>query len=222
MHLTQRAATMRSARRKRLPVRRRSSGRVLYNRFRYYDPSIGSYISADPIGQLGGTNVYAYALNSPVNLTDPFGLWTVSVGVNVSGAVGIGGGGGTSINFGYNPGEGLSGFSASITGTASVAAAAAADAGVGITVSATNEDDVSGLLGESSEVTVGGIGPLGGGTILDDCGNPVGGFFGFQLGGLGGLGVGSVSKSTTSAIVQGSSSGVQVGTDGKTSIWSSN
>lgn len=26
-----------------------------YNRFRYYDPSIGRYISADPIGQLGST-----------------------------------------------------------------------------------------------------------------------------------------------------------------------
>ena len=29
-----------------------------YNRFRYYDPSIGRYISADPIGQAGGVNVY--------------------------------------------------------------------------------------------------------------------------------------------------------------------
>jgi RHS repeat-associated protein len=29
-----------------------------YNRFRYYDPGIGRYISADPIGQAGGLNVY--------------------------------------------------------------------------------------------------------------------------------------------------------------------
>ena len=75
MHPAQRAATMRSARRKRLPVRRRSSGRVLYNWHRYYDPSIGRDISADPIGQRGGLNLYTYALNSPTGVIDPLGLY---------------------------------------------------------------------------------------------------------------------------------------------------
>ena len=42
-----------------------------YNRFRYYDPSS---ISADPIGQLGGLNLYGYASNSPLNAVDPYGL----------------------------------------------------------------------------------------------------------------------------------------------------
>ena len=45
-----------------------------YNRFRYYEPSIGRYISADPIGQAGGLSLYAYAGNSPVNWSDPLGL----------------------------------------------------------------------------------------------------------------------------------------------------
>ena len=45
-----------------------------YNRYRYYDPSIGRYISADPIGQAGGVNLYTYVLNDPVNWMDPFGL----------------------------------------------------------------------------------------------------------------------------------------------------
>ena len=47
-----------------------------YNRFRYYDPSIGRYISADPIGQLGGVNLYSYAGNNPVNWFDFLGLYT--------------------------------------------------------------------------------------------------------------------------------------------------
>jgi len=45
-----------------------------YNWYRYYDPSLGRYISADPIGQIGGINVYKYALNSPINFTDALGL----------------------------------------------------------------------------------------------------------------------------------------------------
>ncbi len=45
-----------------------------YNRFRYYDPSIGRYISADPIGQAGGTNLYDYVGNNPALVADPLGL----------------------------------------------------------------------------------------------------------------------------------------------------
>jgi len=41
---------------------------------RYYDPAVGRYISADPIGQLGGINGFEYALGNPVNASDPLGL----------------------------------------------------------------------------------------------------------------------------------------------------
>lgn len=44
-----------------------------YNRFRYYDPAIGSYISQDPLGLAGGLNPYAYAPN-PLIFIDPLGL----------------------------------------------------------------------------------------------------------------------------------------------------
>ncbi len=44
-----------------------------YNRFRYYDPDIGRFISQDPIGLMGGFNLYQYAPN-PVVWVDPFGL----------------------------------------------------------------------------------------------------------------------------------------------------
>lgn len=44
-----------------------------YNRFRYYDPYTGSYLSRDPIGYLGGLNPYSYCGDS-LNWIDPFGL----------------------------------------------------------------------------------------------------------------------------------------------------
>ena len=44
-----------------------------YNRFRYYDPTCGRFVSQDPIGLLGGFNLFLYSPN-PVGWIDPFGL----------------------------------------------------------------------------------------------------------------------------------------------------
>ena len=44
-----------------------------YNRFRYYDPDCGRFVSQDPIGLRGGVNLYQYAPN-PVDWIDPLGL----------------------------------------------------------------------------------------------------------------------------------------------------
>ena len=47
---------------------------LYYYRARYYHPSLGRFISEDPLGFGGGdANFYAYTFNSPTNLTDPDG-----------------------------------------------------------------------------------------------------------------------------------------------------
>jgi RHS repeat-associated protein len=47
-----------------------------YNRFRYYAPGFGRYITRDPVSFLGGTlNLYRYSRSSPTNWCDPVGLW---------------------------------------------------------------------------------------------------------------------------------------------------
>ncbi len=54
-----------------------------FNTFRFYDPQIGRFIMPDPIGLLGGMNLYAYAPN-PMSWVDPFGLMTLYRGMNIS------------------------------------------------------------------------------------------------------------------------------------------
>ena len=46
---------------------------LYYNRYRYYDPNTGTYISQDPIGLQGGMQLYAYVHDSN-SWIDPLGL----------------------------------------------------------------------------------------------------------------------------------------------------
>ncbi|MBJ7223498.1 MULTISPECIES: RHS repeat-associated core domain-containing protein [unclassified Brenneria] len=43
-----------------------------YNTFRYYDPGVGRFVTQDPIGLLGGSNLYQYAPNA-LGWIDPLG-----------------------------------------------------------------------------------------------------------------------------------------------------
>ncbi len=49
---------------------------LYYNTFRYYDPDIGRFVSEDPIGLMGGLNLYQYAANAD-SWIDPWG-WVKS------------------------------------------------------------------------------------------------------------------------------------------------
>jgi len=48
---------------------------LYYYRARYYNAKVGKFLSKDPIGlEEGGSNLYAYVSNNPVNTLDPLGL----------------------------------------------------------------------------------------------------------------------------------------------------
>ncbi|OAI75332.1 hypothetical protein RSP799_23730 [Ralstonia solanacearum] len=52
-----------------------ASGMYL-TQYRAYDPGTGRWVSRDPIGELGGINLYAYVGGNPISLTDRRGLAT--------------------------------------------------------------------------------------------------------------------------------------------------
>src|SRR5439155_18683176 len=47
---------------------------LYYYRARYYNPSIGRFVSEDPIKFGGGMNFYTYVADSPTTMIDPWGL----------------------------------------------------------------------------------------------------------------------------------------------------
>lgn len=50
-------------------------GEIVLTLFRAYDSELGRWLSADPIGEEGGMNLYAYLQGDPINWMDPFGLY---------------------------------------------------------------------------------------------------------------------------------------------------
>lgn len=58
---------------------------LLHYRNRYYDPESGRFISQDPVGYAGGTNLYQYALSSPTTYTDPTGNSPMLAGCVIGG-----------------------------------------------------------------------------------------------------------------------------------------
>ncbi|VVP52903.1 hypothetical protein PS854_05445 [Pseudomonas fluorescens] len=53
-----------------------------YNTFRYYDPEVGRFVTQDPIGLLGGGNLYHYVPNS-MGWIDPQGLSSADLRVDL-------------------------------------------------------------------------------------------------------------------------------------------
>ena len=48
---------------------------LFYNDHRYYDPTLGRYLTPDPLGMPDGVNRYAFVRNNPLKYVDPRGLF---------------------------------------------------------------------------------------------------------------------------------------------------
>jgi len=69
----------------RFPGQRAETAAGLYdNLMRDYDPTLGRYIEADPIGLAGGLDLYGYAAQDPLYWVDPRGEWIQAI---IAGAV---------------------------------------------------------------------------------------------------------------------------------------
>jgi len=65
---------------------------ALYNfRARWYAPTIGRWLSKDPIGLEGGLNLYAFCGNDPLNYMDPFGCLEAISAYNDWGKIAVAG-----------------------------------------------------------------------------------------------------------------------------------
>ncbi|MFH1231818.1 MAG: RHS repeat-associated core domain-containing protein, partial [Planctomycetota bacterium] len=51
-----------------------SNSGLVYFGARYYDPSLGRWLTPDPLGMIDGPNLYLYCNNNPVGWVDPWGL----------------------------------------------------------------------------------------------------------------------------------------------------
>jgi RHS repeat-associated protein len=61
---------------------------LIFLRARYYDPSLGRFLSPDPVRSTAGT--YAYAANNPLSFIDPSGAVVLAVGLDAKIAAALG------------------------------------------------------------------------------------------------------------------------------------
>jgi RHS repeat-associated protein len=148
----------------------RDTGFVRFG-YRDYDPDIGRWAAKDPIGFAGGdTDLFGYCLNDPVNLIDPFGLWSAWGGTTGVASWGPWGGNAGS-GIAYDSGSGIGGYTT--TGTTTGAGASVGyEAGF-----------YTGSISGKTEIASLGLGPVSIGFVTNDGGSWGWGFvFGFAWG----------------------------------------
>jgi RHS repeat-associated protein len=156
---------------------------LYFYRARYYDPSIGRFISEDPIRSEdpisfdAGTNFYTYVQNNPVNTIDPFGL--AGITIDAGGGIGIGGytdsksvadSAATGLYIGVKKG-GHAELGAYTHQSQTKIGGGKATLGISLTI---YYEDAEKVLGGKSYIDVTTFGPVSHTWIYDECGNKIG------------------------------------------------
>ena len=98
-------------------------------RNRFYSPDIGRFLQPDPIDFDGdAANLYRHCANNPLINVDPFGLWTIQLGLSLSGQIGPLAG---SIGFGivFDGHGNVGGYGTGFTGATGLGAAVSGGGG---------------------------------------------------------------------------------------------
>jgi RHS repeat-associated protein len=111
-------------------------------RARMYSAALGRFLQPDPIGFSGGTNLYAYVNNDPLNLTDPTGAETqigIARSATIAWIIGVNGSVTVGVSMPDNP-TNIGGYQLFATPqlTGYVGVGGFADYGVGLSVSTSN------------------------------------------------------------------------------------
>jgi len=180
---------------------------IYFYRARYYDPVLKRFISEDPIGLMGGANVYGYVGGNPVSFIDPSGNFIPAVLLG-AGAIGAVIGGLSAAAQTYNSGgTGVWNYVSAIATGAAVGGAA----GVGIGLTGLSGVAATGAIGFASGFLGSGVTQLLQGGSFDICQAVTQGAIGGAAGLLGGIwGLGLAASAATDSLVAAASGANQV------------
>ncbi len=125
---------------------------------RAYSSKLKRFIQPDPLGIDGGVNIYAWANLNPLYFVDPYGLWTIRLGIQVSVNLGFAVNFNIGIAIGYSANNGVT---AGVVGGVGGGVGLVGGSGGGF-VEVTNADEVNDLRGGSIQAG----GSLGEGVVV--------------------------------------------------------
>ena len=115
---------------------------LILTKYRGYDPSLGRWLSADPLGELGGLNLHSYLDGDATNSIDPLGLLTFGIRLNISLIL-------VDVTVGIHVDD-----NGNVGGVSSIGMGATAGASATLGITATTADTIEDLEGDSGTLGV--------------------------------------------------------------------